>query len=169
MKYYHKEILSNEARLGDGRPLWFEDIGDGDGILKTDDQTLIDLIKPLTDARRGGVREITADEFEEYSKKKAGSSSPRQPLRRMSDPPAYPNQPMSVDRREAAVADLLGGSQKRFGFGGAAPEGATQAQPPPTSAPTPAPTAPSGDPVVNRPTPKKVSPKQAAPEGNLFP
>ena len=169
MKYYHKEIVSNEARLGDGRPLGVEPLGDGDGILKTDDQALIDLIKPLVDARVGGIREITEAEYKEFSKKKGDLPPRRQQQRRMSDPPAYPNQQVGIDQREAAAANLSSSGPKRFGFGGNAPEGATQSQDPSTVAPA-EPTAPSGDPVINRPTPKKVSPKQASTqEGNLFP
>jgi hypothetical protein len=168
MKYYNKEILSNEARVGDGRPLRFEDIGDGDGIIKTDDQNLIDLIKPLVDGRVGGVREITEKEYEEFSKKKADSPQPKRQSRKMSDPPAYPNQPVSIDQREAVAGSLTSTGPKRYGFGGTAPEGAVQAKEP-TTTPSSEPTAPSGDPVINRPTPKKVSTKTAPPEGNLFP
>lgn len=171
MEYFFKELVSNAARLSDGREAQFESIGDDNGILQTEDAELIKMLGDLIANRRGGIVRIDKERYEELVKKKPGGPLPSRP--RMSDPPAPPKVTALPDSRKLApvvgaaargpIPDAIKQPKPRSdaptvklpGFG-VPPDFGTPSSPPPAE-------APSGDAAVNRPVPKKVAPSAPQP------
>lgn len=72
---YKKRFPNNPVNTSLGRPLVFEDIGDGFGFLATDDPKVIVELSAAVAAGRGGVSLSNQAEYDEALKKK--SNSPR--------------------------------------------------------------------------------------------
>ena len=173
MDFFYKELVSNAARLSDGREAYFEPIGNDNGILATDDPGLIRMLNELIAGHRGGVVRIDKEQYDELLKKKPDGPLPSKP--RMSDPPLPPKLSAVPDSRNLApsvgaatrgpIPDALKQPKPRSdaptiklpGFG-VPPDFGT---PPAPAAPTVE--APSGDAAINRPVPKKVAPSAPQP------
>lgn len=68
-KFYKKELISNKLSLPNGRAVKFDQIGDSDsGVLATTDPGLIAELDKAAAAGRGGVIEITEEQFTELKK-----------------------------------------------------------------------------------------------------
>lgn len=68
-KFYKKELVSNRLALPNGKVVKFEQVGDSDtGVLATTDQALASELDKAAAAGRGGVVEITAEQFENLKK-----------------------------------------------------------------------------------------------------
>ena len=173
MEYFFKEIVSNPARLSDGREAPFEPVGGDNGILATDDQEVARMLDELIKARRGGVYRIDKDAYDEALKKKPDGPLPQRP--RLSDPPRPPVLSAVPDSRHLA-GNVVAATKheppmalkapkprsdaptiKLPGFG--APPQAPEPEAPKVAAKEP----PSGDATVNRPVPKKVAPSHQPP------
>lgn len=68
-KFYKKELVSNRLALPNGRAVQFEQIGDTDtGVLATTDSFLVTELDKAVAAGRGGVIQITAEQYQELKK-----------------------------------------------------------------------------------------------------
>ena len=100
-KYFVKEIASNPVNVRLPQPdgtfliarVPFEDLGDDTGFLSIDDPTKIVAIRNLIRSRRGGIREVGKEEFED-AKKVASVQEQRRALLR---PKSLLNQPLRSD------------------------------------------------------------------------
>lgn len=72
--YFFKELVATPLYLPEGVKVKFDDIGDASGIFRTDDPKVGEEI--LKHVGRGGVSELTQDQYEELLKKKPGLRSP---------------------------------------------------------------------------------------------
>lgn len=70
---YKKRFPNNPVNTSLGRPLLFEDIGDGFGFLTTDDPLVIKELNAAVSAGRGGVSLSSQAEYDEALKKKSNS------------------------------------------------------------------------------------------------
>ena len=108
MKFFHKAILSNPVILKSGRRVPWDSIGGDNGVIGVEQEELADELQELIKARRGGVREITSEEFEELKKKADPYSPPRPTLR---DPWIDPNPPKIA--RQGVEDAVVGGSHQQ--------------------------------------------------------
>lgn len=136
-RYFLKSVLNNPVRIG-GRIVGFTDLGDNTGGLVVPETSanteLLTGLAEILKSRRGGVREVTADEYEDTKKKAAerellissrrASQSPySQPVRVAVDstravklvetPVATPKTGVSTDNvpiTQGNLADLLKGA-----------------------------------------------------------
>lgn len=68
-KFYKKELVSNRLSLPNGRAVAFEQIGGTDsGVLATTDAGLSAELDKAAGARRGGVTQITEQQYQELKK-----------------------------------------------------------------------------------------------------
>ena len=79
MNYYLKEILSTRLYTTDGAVVnaRFTEVGKDVGVIATEDGWLISELNKCLARRVGGLRIITADEYQEWLKKKVEKTSPR--------------------------------------------------------------------------------------------
>jgi hypothetical protein len=82
-RYFHKELVSNPIILKNGYAVQWESVGDDEGVIQTAKEDVAAMLKEFETARRGGVREITQEGYEQL-KKKPVQDSPRRPS--MSEP-----------------------------------------------------------------------------------
>lgn len=69
VKFYKKELVSNRLSLPNGRAVKFDQIGETDtGVLATTDTGLSAELDKAVAAKRGGVVEITEQQFQELKK-----------------------------------------------------------------------------------------------------
>lgn len=113
-KYFVKEIASNPVNvrlpMPDGTFLIarvpFEDFGDDTGFLAIDDPTKIIALRNLIRMRRGGIREVGQEEFEDAKKVASVQEQRRASLR----PKSLLNQPIRSDLKSDGAA---GGDSSR--------------------------------------------------------
>lgn len=93
MKHFLKSVLNNPVRIG-GKTVKFIDLGDNLGGLVVDDTPgnaeLLTGLADIVKSRRGGVREVTPDEYEETKKKAAERELLLLSLRKASNPLSQP-------------------------------------------------------------------------------
>lgn len=135
MTFFRKTILSNPIATSQGYRIQFQPIGDDEGVIALEDETVIGELKAMATNRVGGVIEITKEEFEEL-KKKADPASPPKPG--LTDPPRWPRPRVGLQGDAVAVE-----ASKEPG----------PIQPPATEEPVPQKPV---DPGTNRPVPKRV-------------
>lgn len=124
MRYFKKELLSNPVWLPSGGKFPFDNIGNNEGVLATDDLILVTEAERAMAAHRGGIIEITVEEYDELIKKKQDSPSQ----------PNLPSDPFQVPR--------LSLDPNRFNQAPSKPEAAAAAAvPKPTAHGTPDPIA----------------------------
>lgn len=70
MNYFRKYDPHIQISDGLGRKVPFQDLGNGWGVLVTQDSYLIGQLKRAIAEQRGGVEEMTADEHRDFLKKK---------------------------------------------------------------------------------------------------
>lgn len=70
MTYYKKRSPNNPVGLSTGRGVRFEDFGNDTGYFKTEDSLIITEFKACMAAGRGGIQEVTQDEYDDAVKKK---------------------------------------------------------------------------------------------------
>lgn len=73
-KYYFKELYSNPLFLNRGVRAQFEPIGNDEGIMATNDPSLIFSMENAASRRIGGVRPITKEEYDQFKKKERPTS-----------------------------------------------------------------------------------------------
>ena len=135
MTFFKKTILSNPIATSKGYRIQFQPIGDDEGVIALEDETVIAELKDMAERRVGGVIEVTREQFDELKKKDEFVSQPKP---RLSDPPQWPK--ATLDIRDGAAA--VGVSREV-----------------PTIQPKAAeePVAPKGpDSASNRPVPKRI-------------
>ncbi len=71
--FFQKEIPQTPVHLSNGMPVKFEDVDGRVGAYKTTNDFVIGELRMAIAAQRGGVSEITEDEFTELLKKKQPS------------------------------------------------------------------------------------------------
>ena len=108
MRFFHKAILSNPVALKSGRRIPWESIGGDNGVIALEVEEVAAELDELIKARRGGVREIDSEEFEELKKKADPSSLPRSGLK---DPWIDPNPPKIA--RLGVEDAVVGGSHNQ--------------------------------------------------------
>jgi len=82
MRYFLKEKLSRPLYLPNGAKAPFESVGGDYGLIQTTDEYVIKELDKAVKMHVGGVVPLTAEEFDEWQKKKAAleqSSSSSQP------------------------------------------------------------------------------------------
>jgi len=105
MRYFHKAMISNPAFTSAGSPIIFQHVGGDDGIIATDNQTIIDALVERIQKRKGGVSELTEEQYAELQKKKTVLPSPqRQRLRQGVEPLAVlPQDPVKASIKPPAA------------------------------------------------------------------
>src|SRR5688572_26446787 len=69
MKFYKKELISNRLALPNGKGVKFEQVGGSEtGVIATQDEGLIAELNKAATAGRGGVIEITEQQYQELKK-----------------------------------------------------------------------------------------------------
>jgi hypothetical protein len=106
MRFFHKALVSNPVVLSSGRGIRWESIGGDEGVVSLNQEDVIKELKDAEGARRGGVREVTQQEYEEL-KKKAGPQSLPSP--RLGDPWREPNPPTIIRQ---GLEDVVGGGRQ---------------------------------------------------------
>ena len=76
MRYFQKEDVRNKVYTGAGWPIPFKDFGGQIGGIETTDGYIIEEIGKLISQKRGGVMEISANEFDNLKKKENQRSYP---------------------------------------------------------------------------------------------
>lgn len=74
MRYFGKSLVSNTIQA-DGRPIPFIPAAAGTGILATEDPAFIAALEVRIVERRGGIWEMTAEQYDEELKKKNDTKS----------------------------------------------------------------------------------------------
>lgn len=103
-QYYRKELFSSPLYLQRGVRAPFEPVGNDEGILSTNDPTLIFSLESAIAQRLGGVYRVTQEEFEKLKKKEPTtrkSSGRSSPIRASSPlyqqvPPPPPAKPVAA-------------------------------------------------------------------------
>lgn len=99
MKYYLKRLVRNRVHVDGSRDaIPFLRLGDGSGILATQNQKEIEFLEKRIEDRRGGILAITAEQFEELKKKRIPVEllSRRRPPYDFSGPPRASLNPSAV-------------------------------------------------------------------------
>lgn len=100
MNYFFKELTRNKLNLPDGRKVAFEELGNGNGILATDDTFIISELRNVIRQHIHGVSEIDAEQFDELKK----------------NSPAIQSRPRQAEQRSALSAQsLIHGHSPRAG------------------------------------------------------
>lgn len=84
MTYFHKELTRNKLSLPDGRKVAFEEIGDGNGMLATEDSFVISELRNCIRQHIHGVSEIDAEQYEELKKNSPATPSRQRPAEQRS-------------------------------------------------------------------------------------
>jgi len=117
MRYFIKQLVSNPIYTPGGTQVPWEEIGDDSGLLCTEHPILIKTLEDAMAHRRGGVREISEEQIEEYKKKASEAQSRRdsavQPIRENIRLDNYRERKQPLPRSEpnAAVAVADPGSR----------------------------------------------------------
>lgn len=68
MRYFGKSVVYNTIQVA-GKTVPFIEIEAGQGIIATEDSAIIDALETRIRERRGGIWEMTKDEYDEFIKK----------------------------------------------------------------------------------------------------
>ena len=142
MRYFGKALVSNTILVG-GRVIPFIEIAGGFGVVATEDQGFIDALELRIRERRGGISELTQEQYDEELKKKSAL-------------PSLP--PSQSQRRGISLAEARAGLQPQSDVPAA--EVVAESKPAPTTepatAPAPSPAPVEGEPKISKPTLGKV-------------
>lgn len=75
-RFYKKELISTKLYATNGAPITFINIGDDTGILKTENEYLINQLDSAVARAIGGLIPISEEEYVELEKKNSGLESP---------------------------------------------------------------------------------------------
>lgn len=75
-RFYKKELISTKLYATSGAPITFINIGDDTGILKTENEYLINQLDSAVARAIGGLIPISEDEYVELEKKSLGQILP---------------------------------------------------------------------------------------------
>lgn len=84
MNYFFKELTRNKLNLPDGRKVTFEELGNGNGILATDDTFIISELRNVIRQHIHGVSEIDEVQYDELKKNSRVTPSQRKPAEQRS-------------------------------------------------------------------------------------
>lgn len=110
MRYFSKAIISNPIFTDAGKPIPFVHVGSDDGVIATDDNSIIESLASRVKTRRGGVSELTQEQYDEIIKKKSDLPSPRRSHRQGVEPfQVLPQDPIQaiVPPPVAPVAEVV--------------------------------------------------------------
>lgn len=107
MKFYKKELLSNRLALPSGKGVQFEPVGTDTGVIATEDPGLTAELDKAASAGRGGVIEITDQQYQELKK----------------NPPVVPSRMRSLNAQ--SIRQILGSQNSA----GRAPTAAVKHEP----------------------------------------
>lgn len=102
MPFFFKELIVRPLYITGGKPIRWEPIGHN-GLLTTDDEILIKELRTAVAAKRGGVREITADDYSDRKK-----NAPTSPFKLEGQPPKLSLTPPHFPRNTGHAADTKG-------------------------------------------------------------
>lgn len=74
MRYFSKALVSNTISAG-GQLIPFTEVAGGAGVIATEDKAIIDALELRIRERRGGIYELTEEQYNEELKKKNASPS----------------------------------------------------------------------------------------------
>lgn len=104
MRYFGKSNIENTISTKAGATIKFEHVEAGRGIIASDDPSVVTELDARARERRGGVYELTAEQYAEELKKKSASPRPQQRQRSGIDSLMVPPLPSSPSLVAPAVA-----------------------------------------------------------------
>lgn len=75
MNYFHKELVANKLNLPNGRKVVFETLGDGNGVIATNDNYIVREFRVAISQHTHGVSEISSEQYEELKKNATATPS----------------------------------------------------------------------------------------------
>lgn len=82
MRYFGKSVVYNTIQVA-GKTVEFIEVEAGQGIIATEDQAIIDALETRIRERRGGIWEMTQEQYDELLKKNNVPSSTLQSQQRL--------------------------------------------------------------------------------------